>query len=141
MAIVLKQLGDSSMGLEGRAGDAGAFIFINIPYSTTSPLSLSGAVIPRTCVVQSITLSPDVSSTNAVTAQAFAAPTTVLLASGTALGAVMVTNGAVGANVVGALSAVAGALLVPAGSRVGIVISGALGAAGSGVATIGLNPA
>ena len=140
MAIVLKQLGDSSMGLEGRAGDAGAFIFINVPYSTTSPLSLSGAVIPRTCVVQSVTLCPDVTSTNAVTAQAFVATSPTLLAAGTAVSAVMATNGVAGTNVVGVLSA-PGALLVPAGSRVGIVISGALGAAGSGVATIGLNPA
>lgn len=142
MGVQLKQLADSSMGLEGTDLNTGAFIYINIPYTTASPLTISGGILPRKCVVQAITVNPDVSSTNAVTVSAFAAPSATALGSGTALmssGAVL--NGTAGTNVVGALSAVSGALLISAGSRVGVVISGALGAAGSGVITIALNPA
>ena len=142
MSINLKQLSDGSAGLEGTDGGLGAFIYVTIPYTTTSPLTISGAVLTRRCVVQSITVNPDVSSTNAVTVSAFKAANTVALGAGVALtSAGAVLNGTAGTNVVGALSAVGGALDCAALSRVGVVISGALGAAGSGVITIALNPA
>lgn len=142
MGVQLKQLGDSSMGLEGTDFNTGAFIYINIPYNTTSPLILSGAILPRKCVVQSVVVNPDVSATNAVTVSAFGAVSGTALGSGTALNSAgAILNGAASTNVIAPLSAVSGALLVAAGSRVGAVISGALGAAGSGVVTIALNPA
>ena len=142
MSINLKQIPDGSAGLEGTDSGLGTFIYVNIPYNTTSPLTLSGAVLPRRCVVQSVLVNPDVSSTNAVTVSAFKAANTVALGSGVALtSAGAALNGTAGTNVVGALSAVGGALDCAALSRVGVVISGALGAAGSGVITIALNPA
>ena len=142
MGVQLKQLSDSSMGLEGTDFNTGAFIYVNVPYTVTSPLTMTGVVLPRKCVVQSVSVNPDVSATNAVTVQAFAALNTVALGSGTAItSAGAALNGVAGTNVLGTLSAVSGALLVQAGSRVGVVISGALGAAGSGVITIALNPA
>lgn len=142
MGVQIKQLSDSSMGLEGTDFNTGAFIYINIPYTSASPLIMSGVVLPRKCVVQAVTVNADVSATNAVTVTAYAAPSGTALGAGTALmSAGAVLNGTAGANVVSVLSVVSGALLVASGSRVGVVISGALGVAGSGVITIALNPA
>lgn len=141
MAINLKQLPDISAGLEGTDAGVGSFIFVNIPYTTTTPLTLSACTLPRRCVVQSVTLVPDVASTNAVTATAYKASSATALGSGTALTGTMALNGTAATTVTGTLSSTAGALDVAAGQRIGIVISGALGAAGSGVATIALTPA
>ena len=139
--ISMSQRADASMGLQGTDLDVGAFIYVNIPYNTTSPLTLSSAVLPRRCIVQSIAFVPDATSTNAVTFTAYKAPSGTALGSGTALhsgtGSLQAT---VNTNATLTLAAAA-ALDVAAGNRIGIVISGALGAAGSGVVTIALNPA
>ncbi|HEX7644849.1 MAG TPA: hypothetical protein VF472_21825 [Burkholderiaceae bacterium] len=137
----LKQLADGSMGIEGSDKDVGAFVFVNIPYNTASPLTMSGAVFSRAMQVQSVTVNPDVPSTNAVSVKAWQAPSGTALGSGTALSGNALLNGTAGTNVVATLANTPGALQVAAGSRVGVVISGALGAAGSGVITIGLTPA
>ena len=142
MGVNLKQLADSSMGLEGAAKGSGEFMFINVPYNTTSPLTLSHGIVSRACQVQSIMFCPDVASTNAATATVFQAASTVALGAGTALHSGTLNLQAVaGTNVLPTLSTVAGALSVAAGSRIGIVIGGALGAAGNGVVTIGMTPA
>ncbi|HEY8027701.1 MAG TPA: hypothetical protein VIF60_24385 [Burkholderiaceae bacterium] len=140
MGVNLKALPDGSMGMEGKDLDNGAIVFVNIAYTSAGPLTMSGAVFSRSMSVQSVTVNPDVASTNAVTATAYQAASGTALGSGTALNTPAALNGTAGANVAAALSAASGALLVPAGSRVGVVISGALGAAGSGVITIGLTP-
>lgn len=142
MGIQFKQLADSSLGLEGAGLDTGSFIFVNIPYNTTTPLTLSSAVLPRQCVVQAIYAVPDTAASNAVTATVYKAPSATALGSGTALHSGTVNlQGTAATNLVPTLSTTTGALLVAAGSRVGVVISGALGAAGSGVVTVALTPA
>ena len=138
--IAMSQRPDASMGLQGTDLGVGEFIFINIPYNTASPLTLSSAILTRRCVVQYITFVPDVVSTNAVTFTAYKAPSGTALGSGTALhsgtGSLQAT-----ANTNASLTVTSPANDVAAGNRIGIVISGALGAAGSGVVTIALNPA
>lgn len=140
MSVNFKQLPDGSLGLEGVDAGNGPFMKINIPYNTNSPLTLSACILPRKCVIQSITAVPDVASSNAVTASVYQAP------SGTALGSgAVVHSGSI--NLQGtaannqALTLAAAAVAVAAGSRLGLVISGALGAAGSGVVTIAMTPA
>jgi hypothetical protein len=141
MSIQLKQLADSSVGLEGAGLDTGSFIFVNIPYNTASPLTLSSFVLPRQCVVQAIYAVTDAASTNAVTATVYKAPSATALGSGTALHSGTISLQATAAtNVIPTLAA-SSTLLVSAGNRIGIVISGALGAAGSGVVTVALTPA
>ena len=139
--INLKQAGDGSAGLEGYDKDAGAFIFVNIPYTTTTPLTLYGAILPRQCVVKSVTLRTDVSATNAVTATAYQVPSGTDIGAGTALTGTMSLQNTIDTNLAGTLSTTAGALIVPAGSSIGVVVSGAIGASGAGIITIGLNPA
>lgn len=141
MGIQLKQLADGSAGLEGVNLDAGAFIHINIPYNTTTPLTMSGICPSRRLQVQGIFCVTDVASTNAVTATVFNAANTVALASGAAVhSGTFSLQTTAGTNASLTLSATPSALVVIGGSRVGVVISGALGAAGSGVITIACTP-
>jgi hypothetical protein len=142
MGINIKALADGSTGLEGTDLNNGDFVYVNIPYTASSPLTMSGAIFNRKMVVHSVTLNTDVASTNAVTVQVFAAPSATALGSGTAqLSAQLSLQTTAGTNAVGSLSATAGAANVASGSRVGVVISGALGASGSGVVTIALGVA
>lgn len=141
MGVQLKQLPDSGAGLEGIDGGNGDIVFVNIPYTASTPLTMSGAIFSRAMVVHAVTVNPDVASSNAVTAKAYQAPSGTALASGTALHATgAALNGTAGTNVSATLSTTASDLIVPAGSRVGVVISGALGAAGSGVITLACVP-
>lgn len=141
MGTNIKALADGSLGLEGIAGDTGAFIFINIPYNTTSPLTLSSAVATRDLIVQAITAVPDAASTNAVTATVFKAASGTALGSGTALHTGTYNlQGTANTNQSLTLSSTAGVTKVAAGQRIGAVISGALGAAGSGIITIACTP-
>lgn len=139
MAVNLKQLADSGMGLHGVDSGNGDFVFVNIPYTTTSPLTMTGAVFNRSMVVHAVTLNPDVASTNAVTATAYQTASGTGLGSGTAVTGTMALNGTAGTNVSGTVTTANA--LVASGSRVGVVISGALGAAGSGVITFACVPA
>ena len=142
MAVNLLQRGDASMGLQGADGDAGAFIYVSIPYTTTTPLTLSAVTLPRRCIVQSITLVPDTESSNAVTVTCYKAPSATALGSGTALhSGTGNLQGTAATTQTLTLSTTASVLDVAAGNRIGAVVSGALGAAGSGVITIALNPA
>lgn len=143
MGVQLKQQADGSLGLEGADLDAGAFVVLSMPYlATSSPLTQSVAVMKRRMVVKDISLVPDVASSNAVTIAAWQAPSGTALASGTALHTGSGNlQGTANTNQALTLSAVAGALQVNAGARIGFVISGALGASGSGVITFTLAPA
>lgn len=140
MGIQLKQNADLSAGLQGTDLTDGEFIIVSIPYTTASPLTLSAATLSRRMIVKAVTLVPDVASTNAVTATAYKAASGTALGSGTALTGTMALNGTAATTVTGAIASAAAAD-VASGNRIGIVISGALGAAGSGVATITLAPA
>lgn len=142
MSVNLKQIGDGSAGLEGVDGGNGDFIYVNIPYTSASTTVLSASIVPRKCIVHSVTGVTDVVSSNAVTATAYQAASGTALGSGTALhSGTFNLQGTANTNQSLTLSTTAAALSVAAGSRVGVVISGALGAAGNGVITIVLAPA
>ncbi len=139
MGVNVIQVADGSVGLQGKALDTGPFIFINVPYNSASPLAMTACVASRDLVVRYINVTPDVVSTNAVTVTAYAAGQGVALASGTALhtgtGNLQGT-----ANTSQVLATNVPAPQVATGSRIGVVISGAIGAAGSGLVTIACNP-
>lgn len=144
MAVNAIQQGDASYGLQGTDGDVGAFVFVTIPYQGTATvgLAISAAVLPRRCVVKSITFVPDVISANAVTATLYKAPSGTAIGSGTALHTGTANlQGTAATTQTLTLSTTSGVLDVAAGNRLGVVISGAPGATGNGVFTIALCPA
>jgi len=142
MSVNLTQRADASLGLQGPDGDAGAFIYVNIHYTAATPLALSACMLPRRCVVQSITLVPDTASNNAVTVICYKAPDGTVIGAGTALhSGTGNLQGTAAIPQTLTLSTTPGVIDVAAGNRIGAVISGALGAWGSGVITIALNPA
>lgn len=141
MSVNVKQLADGSVGLEGVGLDDGQFVYVALNYQAALGLVYS-AVMPRAMVVKSITLSPDVAATNAVTISCFKAPTATALGSGTVLHTgTLNCQGTAGTNLPATLSATTGVLNIAATNKIGFVISGATGAAGSGTVTFGLNPA
>ena len=147
MTINIRQNNDSSGGLQGTDGDDGAFIVLNFPYSTNTNtvgafLTSSSAVFSRRMIVKSIIAVVDSAATNVVTASLFKAASGVALGAGVALHTGTVNlQGAAGTNQVVALATLASTVDVAAGSRIGFVISGALGVAGNGLITVTLAPA
>ena len=142
MAVTLKQLADLSMGLAGTDLTDGEFVYINVPYNTASPLTMTAAVFSRRMILKAITLNPDVAATNAVTVSAFKAASAVVLGSGVLLhSGTGNLQGTAGTNLPLTVSVVSGALDIAAGTRIGVVVSGAIGAAGSGIVTFALSPA
>ena len=139
MSVNLVQLADSGMGLGGKDSGNGDFVFVSIPYTASSPLTMTGAVFNRSMVVHAVTVNPDVASSNAVTATAYQTASATALGSGTAVTGTMALSGVAGTNVSGTVTAANAQ--VASGSRIGVVISGALGAAGSGVITFACTPA
>lgn len=138
MSINLKQLPDSSAGLEGTDLDVGSFIYITVPYNSAS-VTQTVVTIPRRCIIQSVRLARDTGSTNAVTAQIVTRQSTGAIATGTAVTDAVTLQGPVTTSV--AFVPVAAQVDCVAGTRLGVVFSGALGAAGAGNITIALNPA
>jgi hypothetical protein len=147
MSVQLKQNADLSMGLQGTDGDDGGFIIVTLPYSaitntTGAFLTVSGPVLARRMVVKAITGVVDATASNAVTATVYRAPSATALGSGTALhSGTFNLQGTAATNQSITLSATASNLDVAAGARIGIVISGAPGAAGVGSITVTLAPA
>lgn len=142
MGINIKQLPDSSAGLEGTDLNNGEFVYVNIPYNTASPLTLSSFVASRKMVVQAIYGLPDTASSNAVTGTVYKASSGTALGSGTALhSGTYNLQGTAATNQSLTLSTTTGVTTLNQGQRLGVVISGALGAAGSGIITVGLTPA
>lgn len=142
MGIQLKQLADGSAGLEGSALGKGEIIVLHIPYVAGGATTLSGPVVSRAMIVQAINGVVDTTTTNAVTATIYSAPSGTALGSGTALHSGTYNGqGTANTNQALTLSTTAGATTVAAGSRVGIVWSGAPGAAGAGVITLMCTPA
>ena len=138
MSVNLKQAASGYMGLQGVDADYGDIIYESIYYTASSPLTMTNTICTRSMHLHSVVVNPDVASTNAVTLTAYSAPSGTALGSGTALTGTIALNGTAGTNVSGVL--VAGTNIIPAGTRVGVVISGALGAAGNGVITFGFAP-
>lgn len=145
MGIQLKQNADMSAGLQGTDLDEGGFIVLSFPYNATaqaSILTIGGTVIKRRMVVVDIKGLPEVITTNAVTASVFKAASGVALTAGVALHTGSVNlQGTAATNQTLALSTTSGVLDITAGSRIGVVISGAPGAGGAGCITVTLAPA
>jgi hypothetical protein len=143
----IKQNADGSMGLQGSDADSGAFVVIDLPYSaitntTGAFLTASGPVLKRRMVVHRVEGVVDTASTNAVTATVFSAPSATAIGSGTALhSGTFNLQGTAATNQNLTLATATGALDLAAGSRIGLVISGAPGAAGVGCITVTLAPA
>lgn len=145
MSVQLVQNADLSFGLQGTDLDDGAFVVLSFPYNATAQASilvLPGIVCKRRMVVKSIIGTPETASTNAVTATIYKAASGTAIGSGTALHTGSFNlQGTAATNQVLTLSATSGVLDVTAGSRIGVVISGAMGAAGNGSITVTLAPA
>ena len=142
----LKQNADASMGIQGSDGDDGSFIKASILWNANvntsgAFLTVSTHVFARRMIVKSITYVNDTAATNAVTATVFRAPSATALGSGTALHSGTANlQATAGANNTLTL-AINSTLDIAAGTRIGLVISGAPGAAGVGCITVTLAPA
>jgi hypothetical protein len=145
MAVNLKQNADQSAGLQGTDMGDGEFVVMRFPYNATaqaSILTLPATILSRRMVVKSIQGVPETASTNAVTATVYKAASGTALGSGTALhSGTFNLQGTAATNQTLTLSTTSGVVDVAAGSRIGVVISGALGAAGNGCVTVTLAPA
>lgn len=136
----IKQNTDNSLGIQGSDLDDGQFIVINVNYNTASPLTMTLASLSRRAIVKQIYFRPDTASTNAVTATFYKAASGTAIGSGTALHTGTANlQGTAATNQ--ELTLTAAAVDVAHDSSIGVVISGALGAAGSGCITIWLAPA
>lgn len=145
MSVQLKQNADMSCGLQGTDLDDGAFIVLSFPYNATaqaSILTLPGTLVQRRMIVKAIQGVPETASTNAVTATVYKAASGTAIGSGTALHTgTFNLQGTAATNQALTLSTTSGVVDVSAGSRIGVVISGAMGAAGNGCITVTLAPA
>lgn len=142
MAVNQKQNPDLSMGLAGTDAGDGEFIPWTFNYINTTGTTNSGPVFSRRMIVKGITGIVDTAASNAVTATVYKASSGTALASGTAVhSGTFNTQGTANANQSLTLSTVSGVTDVAAGQRVGVVLSGSLGAAGVGAITVWFAPA
>jgi hypothetical protein len=143
MGVNLKQLPDSSMGLEGKDLGTGSFLTRSLNWTPTSSATAIMLVVPRTVVIQSIVARVETAGSDGgtVTATIYKAPSGTAIGSGVALHSGTINlKGTAATNQTLTLSTVAGALEVAAGSAIGIVFTGTLTAAVGGV-TVSFNPA
>ena len=137
---LIKQNADASAGIVGTDVTDGEFVFVSLPYSPTTPLAQSAAVFSRRMIVKAVYAVADVGATNAVTVSVYKTASGVAPASGALVhGGSINAQGTANTNQVMALTAAN--VDVPLGSRICVVVSGAIGAAGSGVVTVALAPA
>lgn len=147
MSVQLKQNADMSLGLQGTDLDDGGFITFDLRYNANANtsgafLNIVGPVLNRRMIVKAITGCPETQASNAVTATVYKAASGTAIGSGTALhSGTFNLQGTAATNQSLTLSTTSGVVDVAAGSRLGMVISGAPGAAGVGVITITLAPA
>lgn len=146
MAINLKQNADMSGGLAGTDAGDGEFIYVHLPYSTLDNttgefLTVTGPTFSRRMIVKAITGCAETVATNSVTATVYRAPSGTAVGSGTALHSGTFDLKSTAATPVALTLAAASALDLPAGTRIGAVVSGAMGAAGVGSITVALAPA
>jgi len=145
MSVAIYQNPDNSCGLRGTDNDEGDFVVLSFPYNATaqaSILTLPGIVLKRRMVVHNIIGVPETASTNAVTATVYKAASGTAIGSGTALHTgTFNLQGTAATNQTLTVSSTAGVADCSAGTRIGVVISGAMGAAGNGCITVTLSPA
>ena len=142
MAVNQKQNPDLSMGLAGTDATDGEFIPWTFSYVNTTGTTNSGPVFSRRMIVKGITGIVDTASSNAVTATVYKTASGTALGSGTAVhSGTFNLQGTANTNQLLTLSTVSGVTDVAANQRVGVVISGALGAAGNGSITVWFAPA
>ena len=147
MSVNLKQNADASGGLQGTGMGDGEFVVVTMPYSAimnTSGafLNILGPAMSRRMIVKSIIGVPNTVASNAVTATVYKAASGTAIGSGTALhSGTFDLQGTAATNQTLTLSTTKSDLDVAAGSRIGMVISGAPGAAGVGTITVTLAPA
>ena len=147
MSVNLKQNADASGGLQGTGMGDGEFVVVTMPYSAimnTSGafLNILGPAMSRRMIVKSIIGVPNTVASNAVTATVYKAASGTAIGSGTALhSGTFNLQGTAATNQTLTLSTTKSDLDVAAGSRIGMVISGAPGAAGVGTITVTLAPA
>ena len=137
----LKQNDDGSMGIEGVDTGAGGFVNVNLAYGAAS-VDFVGFVAGRSYTVKSIIARVEVAGTDAgaVSLIVRKAASGVAIAAGTALHAATANlKGAAATNQTLAIAAIAGDLLVPAGTAIGLDFTGVLTAA-AGVVTVTLAP-
>jgi len=146
MSVQLKQNADLSLGLQGTDLTDGEFIVFSFPWNavvnTAAVLVIEGPVLTRRMIVKSIQHVTSVAAANAVTATVYKAPSGTALGSGTALHSGTANLQATAATPVTlTLSTTSGVVDVASGNRIGMVISGAVGATGVGCVTVTLAPA
>ena len=147
MSVNLKQNADASAGLQGTGMGEGEFVVVTIAYNANAQtsgafLNVLGPAMSRRMIVKSIIGVPNTVASNAVTATVYKAASGTAIGSGTALhSGTFNLQGTAATNQTLTLSTTKSDLDVAAGSRIGMVISGAPGAAGVGTITVTLAPA
>ncbi|MFZ6653795.1 hypothetical protein [Undibacterium sp. TJN19] len=143
MSVEIVQRPDGALGLVGDStGGNGGFLPVTATYTATSPAAMSLFSANRNYIVQDITGRVDVSGTGgACTISLYNVPTGAAIASGTLLhtGTYNVA-GTVNTKQVLTLSATASALVISAGSAIGLVVTGTPTSA-VGSVTVTLSPA
>ena len=141
MSVNLQQNSDGSMGLQGVDFGSGAFVSTSFAYSATS-VDAPFFIAPRSLRVKSITLRVEVAGTDAGAVSAIVRKA----ASGTAIAAGVALHsgsadlkGTAATNQVLALSATDADQTIPAGTCVGIDVTGVLTTA-AGVVTVTFCP-
>jgi hypothetical protein len=143
----IKQNADGSLGIQGSDADDGEFIHVDMRYNANANtsgafLTIAGPAFARRMIVKGIIGVPETAATNAVTATVYRAPSGTAIGSGTALhSGTFNLQGTAATNQTLTLATTTGTLDLPAGTRLGMVISGAPGAAGLGTITVALAPA
>lgn len=147
MSVNLKQNADASAGLQGTGMGEGEFVVVTMAYNANAQtsgafLNVLGPAMSRRMIVKSIIGVPNTVASNAVTATVYKAASGTAIGSGTALhSGTFDLQGTAATNQTLTLSTTKSDLDVAAGSRIGMVISGAPGAAGVGTITVTLAPA
>src|SRR5574343_1067476 len=144
MAINLKQNADALAGLQGTGMGEGEFVVVTMAYNANAQtsgafLNVLDPAMSRRMIVKSIIGVPNTAASNAVTATVYKAASCTAIGSGTALhSGTFNLQGTAATNQTLTLSTTKSDLDVAAGSRIGMVISGAPGAAGVGTITVTL---
>ena len=142
MGVQFKQLGDSSLGLEGSANGNGGFIPVSTSYNVPTAGSVNLFVADRPYVVQAIRGRVEVAGTGgAATATIVKVPSGTAVGSGTALhtGTFNLVGTAATAQTL-TLATAASTLLLAAGDAIAITYTGTATSA-TGCVTVTLNPA
>ncbi len=142
MSVNIKQNADASAGFQGTDGDDGPFIITDFRYTATSA-SIPIFIAPRRMIVKGVTVRVETAGTDvgAVTATIVRVASGTAIASGTALhSGTADLKGTAATNQALALSTTSTTLDIPAGTAIGVILSGVMTAA-TGVIMVALAPA